>query len=263
MLTDIHLNPGYVPELESNTFCMSTEKAREADEIAEFGRPGCDSPRLLVETMMNQMRAQHPDLEVILVPGDLVTHAYASDTPDETNEKYDNITGVLDTVSQLFEIYFPSAIVLPTIGNNDTEFHYNPEEGANKKVYYDSLIKDWFTGHTGNKDLPNLDDIQATMDQGGWYRVDIPGADLSILSIDTLFYNTQMMEATSEAEDEQLAWLRKQLEEAGEGHKFILLSHIYETASYYQIAYDNWKQSDGYFDTFTKLLEDHVDKIVF
>ena len=71
---------------------------------------------------MKQMKEEHPDLEVILVPGDIVTHAFPSDGPASSSltDSYQNILGVLDEVSKLFETYFPQVIVLPTIGNNDT-----------------------------------------------------------------------------------------------------------------------------------------------
>ena len=134
------------------------------------------------------------------MPGDLVTHAFPSDRPNATQDSYERIVGVIDSVSELFETYFSSAIVLPTIGNNDTEYHYNPPEGKNKKGYYDELIKDWFTEHTGNKNLSNLADIKTTMAEGGWYRVDIPGADLSVLSLNTLFYNTKLWEKHTEVD---------------------------------------------------------------
>ena len=154
VLTDIHLNPEYQPHLDvGRTFCGPGPQAQVSEHVANFGRPGCDSPKLLVETMMKQMKAEHPDLEVILVPGDIVTHAFPSDKPENNQtvaDSYQNILGVLDEVSDLFETHFGSVIVLPTIGNNDTQYHYNPAEGANKESYYDRLISDWFTGHTGN-----------------------------------------------------------------------------------------------------------------
>ena len=82
VLTDIHLNPEYKPNLDvGHTFCGPGPQESTAKDVANFGRPGCDSPKLLVKTMMKQMKEEHPDLEVILVPGDIVTHAFPSDGP--------------------------------------------------------------------------------------------------------------------------------------------------------------------------------------
>ena len=136
------------------------------------------------------MKQQNPDLDVILVPGDLITHGLSSDDTEEGVDMYGRLTDTLDAVSELFETYFSSVIVLPTLGNNDTEYHYNPPSGARKDDYYQTLTKDWFTGHTANKNLTELADIKSTMADGGWYRVDIPGADLSVLALNTLFYDT-------------------------------------------------------------------------
>ena len=157
------------------------------------------------------MKQQNPDLDVILVPGDLVTHGLSSDKPEEAGEMYGRLTGTLDAVSALFQTYFSSVIVLPTIGNNDTEYHYAPPSGPRKKEYYQTLIKDWFTVHTANQNLPELADIKSTVADGGWYRVDIPGADLSVLALDTLFYDTKNWESPTSAAQNQLDWLESQL----------------------------------------------------
>ena len=216
VLTDLHLNLDYQADLDAwKTYCNTGIHEQKAKDLAPFGRPGCDSPQLLVESLMKQMKQQHGDLDVILVPGDLVTHGLSVEMPEINREsKYDRLTAVIDSVSDLFEFYFSSVIVLPTIGNNDTEYHYDPPTGANKSGYYDLLIKDWFTQHTGNQDLSNLDNIKSTLKEGGWYRVDIPGAELSVLSLNTLFYNMKNKEEHTSVDDEQLDWLEAQLSSA-------------------------------------------------
>ena len=53
VLTDIHLNPDYQADIEpKRTYCNSGEGERKADNNAYFGRPGCDSPTILVENLM-------------------------------------------------------------------------------------------------------------------------------------------------------------------------------------------------------------------
>ena len=91
--------------------------------------------------------------------------------------------------SELFERYFSGVLVLPTIGNGDTKYHYQPPETEDRDEYLSTLTKLWFKGHTANKNLPNLSDIKETMLEGCWYRVDVPGTELSVLSLDTLYYN--------------------------------------------------------------------------
>ena len=50
---------------------------------AYFGRLGCDAPYLLVETAMKHMSQNNPDLDFILVPGDLVGHSISIDQKDD------------------------------------------------------------------------------------------------------------------------------------------------------------------------------------
>ena len=57
VLTDIHLSPNYQPDIDvGKTWCDAGEGEKKADKMAYFGRPGCDSPKLLVESLMKQMR---------------------------------------------------------------------------------------------------------------------------------------------------------------------------------------------------------------
>ena len=74
VMTDIHLNQNYKPDSSGDQYCIGD---KVADQIANFGRAHCDSPYLLVERLMQKMKAENPDLEVILIPGDIVTHGLA------------------------------------------------------------------------------------------------------------------------------------------------------------------------------------------
>ena len=79
------------------------------------------------------MKAEDPDLEVILVPGDLVTHGLAQPLGKSSPNKYQQLLGTLSTVSELFEKYFSGVLVLPTIGNGDTKYHYQPPETEDRE----------------------------------------------------------------------------------------------------------------------------------
>ena len=79
------------------------------------------------------MKAENPDLDVILVPGDLVTHGLAQSLGKSSPNKYQQLLGTLSTVSELFEKYFSEVLVLPTIGNGDTKYHYQPPETEDRE----------------------------------------------------------------------------------------------------------------------------------
>ena len=100
------------------------------------------------------------------------------------------------------------------------------------------------------------------MENGGWYRVDIPGTELSVLSLDTLYYNSRDTLPAESTGNEQLVWLRKQMAESDEDHKFIIVEHIYETASYWFGAWDNWKE-DKDWNEYVDILQTYRDKVVF
>ena len=102
------------------------------------------------------MKDDNPDLEVILVPGDIVTHGLAQDIEGSSKELYQQLLDTLDTVSGLFEKYFSQVLVLPTVGNNDTKYHYQPPETNDKHEYLTDLTQWWFQNHSANKNLPNL-----------------------------------------------------------------------------------------------------------
>ena len=50
---------------------------------AYFGRSKCDVPYLMVDVAMQKMKADNPDIDFILVPGDLVGHAISVDLDDK------------------------------------------------------------------------------------------------------------------------------------------------------------------------------------
>ena len=178
---------------------------------------------------------------------------------------YGKLKKTIKEMSEEFERHFPNAMVLPAIGNNDTQFHYQPEIGPLKEDYYDFLVDEFFNNHTANRKLPNLPQIEKTMHQGGWYRVDI-APELTMLTLNTLYFNDYRYGDDADFKagcQEQLKWLEAQLQESHiPGHKFILNSHIYETASFKHYAYPDWKEDENQ-KKFFELLKTYRHKIAF
>ena len=50
--------------------------------------------------------------------------------------------------------------------------------------------------------------------EGCWYRVDIPDTNLSVLSLDTMYYNSRSKVEAELSSQKQIDWIRKQLAEA-------------------------------------------------
>jgi len=192
--------------------------------------------------MFDKLMNEHPDLQVIFVPGDIVAHAIAEELPPLPSYKtadYDKLLETTEEVSKLFNSYFPNAVVLITEGNNDTRYHYNPawplNDTADKEnpkwaqKFYSQTFTEFFTNHTANKNLPEMSEIEETYNQGGYYRVEI--ADhLHVLSVNSLCYNATDGTYDVDLKTAQLEWLTDAFTSSDSSDKFILLYHIYETS---------------------------------
>mmetsp|Transcript_911 Transcript_911/g.1402 ORF Transcript_911/g.1402 Transcript_911/m.1402 type:complete len:108 (+) Transcript_911:513-836(+) len=100
----------------------------------------------------------------------------------------------------------------------------------------------WFTDHTGNQKLDNLDEISESIGEGGYYRVNLIPGKLTLLSIDSLPFNSDNYQKSEDVCDAMLNWLEAQLSGAGPDEKFLTMMHIYETAGYWEEVYTNWKE---------------------
>ena len=56
----------------------------------------------------------------------------------------------ISSVVNYIETYFPGVPILPTIGNNDVEYHNQAPDPAIKEDYYGSLWSIWFQNIVGN-----------------------------------------------------------------------------------------------------------------
>lgn len=54
---------------------------------APMGRYGCDSPSILIETMLEELERSHgPDLDVIILTGDSIAHQTAKTALDDPDQ---------------------------------------------------------------------------------------------------------------------------------------------------------------------------------
>ena len=80
VMTDIHMSSKYQPDIAAKpTHCAEGEGAIKTDDVANFGRIGCDPPHWLVSTMCNIMSSQYPDIDVVVLPGDWTGHGVSMD----------------------------------------------------------------------------------------------------------------------------------------------------------------------------------------
>ena len=123
---------------------------------------------------------------------------------------------------------------MPTIGNNDVPQHYKAVDPDLDLEYYQDFFKSFFTNHKANRErIDTLPNILATIQKGGWYNLDIT-PNLTIISLNTLWYDSYFGTPTQEAED-QLKWLEYQLKRSlsEPNRKFIIMSHIHNNVSFW------------------------------
>jgi hypothetical protein len=81
--------PNYDPYMNNTCYCTDNCTMRNAliqplfysNEYAPVGRIFCDSPPVLVDSMLDKLQRDAPDLDVLFVTGDIVGHGYAQDLP--------------------------------------------------------------------------------------------------------------------------------------------------------------------------------------
>ena len=246
-ISDLHLHlkydPYWGPEPDDEGDCV-VNGGTLTDEKAPMGRYGCDVPIVLIETMFEEFNRSHGKQDVIILTGDFNAHHTAMSYPYDPAtdpETYSLLLAQHAGLTQLIARYFPDTLVLPALGNNDSEFHDNPIPNDDAYFFNDYIYNLWFRLLPENvRSLSDLQkkDIYSNFISGGYYRVDLTD-DISVLTLNTLYYDS---ERSSDLESgphgaTELAWLRQQLEDdSNRSRKFILTSHIYPGARYDSFA---------------------------
>ena len=78
--------------------------------------------------MLQRFKEVYGEVDVLLVPGDLVAHGVSPHHDDATQADFDNVKANLQASSSIIEQYFPNTLVLTLIGNNDGYHSQAPDE---------------------------------------------------------------------------------------------------------------------------------------
>jgi hypothetical protein len=144
--------------------------------------------------MLQKLNIERPDLDILVVTGDIVGHTFSQDVKANFSEKlYETLLEVHQNFSILAAKYLPNTIVLPTFGNNDFKFHYQTPLQDNKKPFFEEIFEFWFQNHPANSKMLNLPLIKSTFMMGGFYRVNLPqsSANVSVLAMNSISYSTK------------------------------------------------------------------------
>ena len=111
-----------------------------------MGRYNCDSPEILIETMIKRMMDRFGEPDIIFLTGDLNAHytAMVVDSPLDEDSTYSLLISQHAGINHILTKHIPNAIILPALGNNDSEFHDNPEPTSDSEWFYEYLYHLWF-----------------------------------------------------------------------------------------------------------------------
>lgn len=242
-----------------------------------FGHFGCDSPKALVDLVLDKMGKLEPDLDVLLVSGDFLAHGYA--VKEHMPDHYEELKSVIKYVFvDLLSSKFPNTIILPSIGNNDIKYHYKaPAQNDDARDYYTFFADVLFNQVSGNRKI-KTDLIKESFLYKGYFRYDYDwpsysdGFYLSFLGFNSLYYSVNAPALAGDTIDpnqefkreydimqQQLDWLETQLKTAEDDRKFVIFFHIYPGE--YQVHRETQFWDDTSTLRFTQIVEKYPDNI--
>eukprot|EP00347_Sterkiella_histriomuscorum_P018186 403346462 len=234
ILSDIHLQPFYDPYIDASTYCVNKSISDFLDPpsrskiYAPLGRILCDSPALIVEGFIKRISELKEPIDYLLLTGDMVGHTLSIELYEEDQpELYAKLKEVHTQVSDYLAYYLPNTVILPTLGNNDYKYHYQSPSESDKQEFYSFFFQQYFKKQPKNTQIQNLGDIQTTLMNGGYYRVDL-SENISFLGLNTMMFSIKNQPENQACQQaDQFQWLERQFIDAEPGRKFILSNHIY------------------------------------
>ena len=77
--------------------------------------------------MLDVFNQKHGEQDVIVVTGDFIAHHIAMAYPDSSKYTYGLLLDTHERLTSILAEKFPNTLILPAFGNNDSEFHDNPQ----------------------------------------------------------------------------------------------------------------------------------------
>ena len=77
ILSDVHVDPTYQTNITAEAFCATRPDGKEVytDQLAPYGRLGCDPPAATLELFLKRMRDQELGIDLLFMPGDFLGHS--------------------------------------------------------------------------------------------------------------------------------------------------------------------------------------------
>jgi hypothetical protein len=186
LLNDIHYDPLYVSTATPYSACRSPVPSPNGSYI--FGQYGCDSPSILISSVLRQAQKVSPHPDYIFISGDFSPH-FADPQPPELLELFQTVFSMVQTI-------FPKVPIYATVGNHD---FYPP----------------WGSVETDPGDFENFAHAQTwlspseleTFRVGGYFFHDF--GSLRILFLNSVMYSVERIRTGDPDPFGQFAWIEK------------------------------------------------------
>lgn len=239
-LTDVHLDILY----DSNTSsqkdfflrCKNSSDYLNQELLPyDYGRYNCNPSEVLLTTALKDMKKNFPDLDMIIIGGDLISHGLydlhvSKDGSKEKNKELFKQT--FNTILSRIRNTYPKIKILPVLGNNDFYEHYQtPDEDSLKEqiqflkhLYFESDASNYFYSQEKENFNPNFNE---TIAKGMYYSYFNPDLNTHFIGLNSNMFSINNLKITEENSLQQLDFLEKELEKIKKkkGKVFIMM-HI-------------------------------------
>lgn len=230
IINDLHIDPYFDPVEVVQNDCRGPNPLKLLNltdvDFAPYGRFGCDVPSNLISMLMKKIREFCGVPDVILASGDYAAHDIAAKR-GVAQPHYELLTSI---ITQAFDQYistFNTSVLIPTIGNNDVKFHYEfPRTPEDSEEYYGYLYDLWFNHALGNRNYTKKEEVKATIMKGGYFTYDY-SANLTFVSVNTLYFSVKNEQFNSTVSNEQLDWLESLLRDSDQNRRFVINMHVF------------------------------------
>ncbi len=213
IVSDIHFSPLYA-STEIDTVLKKKLSVSSFDEWVQYfeNTPaqmtldttclGQDANYAVLRSAITNMKRKLPHPAFILIAGDFIWH---NALPADSILKKKTIL----FIARLFKDNFPGALIVPTMGNNDTY-------GNDYDLQDPKFLRDFANAWEPNLPTPSADSLKAN----GYYTCETGNLKFVVINSAALYANTKYPQAAP-----MMNWLQNNLS-AANGKKVWILTHI-------------------------------------
>ncbi|XP_037583051.1 acid sphingomyelinase-like phosphodiesterase 3b [Dermacentor silvarum] len=212
-VTDFHVDKKYSAGGSRHLSCHHGANDSSVDNTGPYGDFLCDAPVLLAQSAIEAMEQVKPEVDFILWTGDNMAHGTELTWTDVYSQIHWITTFLRRKMGQ------NRTIIVPTLGNHDW-VPANAVESTNATPY-----RGFISGAGFNQLLP--EEAWGTFERGGYYSLSLSKNIRLVCLNSVLWYTMNKGRRPRSSVDQQLKWLREELNDAQrQGQKVFISGHI-------------------------------------